>query len=249
MVRNQEHSIEDLHPVAAGAAALLARHTTAGMAVVTPPGRLRFANPALCQMAGMALPDETGLDEVVTAWARERLQHEALPQARGSGYWQGELALAGAREVRPAQWHLVAEPGESEEVLALVHPGAGPAPEACDCRPLDERLTLPLVGETRFIAPEAVCCIAAEGQYSRVHTMDESLLVCESITSLHGRIVHPAFLRTHRSWVVNLRRVEALVRRGDQRYLRLTGGSGAEIPVSRRRLQRVRRMLGEGGAA
>ncbi|MFP4181676.1 LytTR family transcriptional regulator DNA-binding domain-containing protein [Thiohalospira sp.] len=242
MVRNQPASIEDLHPVAAGAAALLARHTTAGMAVVTSPGRLRFANPALCQLLGRALPDDTGLDELVTAWSRERLQQEALPQARGSGYWQGELALSGSG--RPVQWHLVAEPGEGDEVLALVHPPASPSAEACDCRPLTERLALPMAGETRFITPEAVCCIAAEGQYSRVHAGDEALLVCESISSLQGRMDHPAFLRTHRSWVVNLRRVEALVRRGEHRYLRLADGAGTEIPVSRRRLHRVRRVLG-----
>lgn len=249
MVRHHPASTADLHPVALGATELLARHTTAGMAVVTPSGRIRFANPALCHLAERGLPDETGLDELLTTWSWERLCHEALPQARADGYWQGELALTGRGVGRPLQWHLVADTEDAAEWLALVHPVQGPPAEACDCRPLGERLALPLTGETRLVAPEEVRWIAAEGQYTRLREGDGELLVCESLNALLGRLDHPAFARTHRSWVVNLRRVRALVRRGEQYYLRLADEPEVEVPVSRRRLGRVRRVLGLPGSS
>ena len=53
-----------------------------------------------------------------------------------------------------------------------------------------------------------------------------------------------AFIRTHRSYLVNLRHVRGFERDGDKAFCLIGEASDARVPVSRSRMQEVRRALG-----
>jgi DNA-binding LytR/AlgR family response regulator len=90
-------------------------------------------------------------------------------------------------------------------------------------------------GTIRYLKVEDIDWIAAERQYLRLHTNDGSVLARgESMTvkDLAGRLDPDRFMRVHRSYVVNLDRIEALrVEESGKRYAVLA--SGHDVPVSR----------------
>jgi two-component system LytT family response regulator len=73
--------------------------------------------------------------------------------------------------------------------------------------------------------------IAAEGDYARLHAGARSYLVAESLTSLEERLPG-AFVRVHRSSIVNHGRVVELSPRGALDH-RIRLSTGAELRVSR----------------
>lgn len=109
----------------------------------------------------------------------------------------------------------------------------------------DQELWVPDRGQTVRLPVELIDWIEAEREYVRIHSRGRSFLVRRSIRDLQGRLDPEAFIRVHRG---------ALVRR--DRVVRFASGpggpaslvlqSGAEIPVSRRSLAGVRRLLRRG---
>lgn len=107
------------------------------------------------------------------------------------------------------------------------HPGGSAG------RPTDEDPTIPieLAGTTRLLPRSAVRWVEAQGDYARLHTTEGSHLVRVPLATLAERWADAGFVRIHRSYLVQLGRIQEL---------RLTGSGyvvvvdGAELPVSRR---------------
>ncbi len=104
------------------------------------------------------------------------------------------------------------------------------------------RLSVPIGSRSVIIQSAAIEWVGAEDCYSRVHSDEGSFLIRQTLGTLERRLDPNAFLRPHRSAVVNVDRVQALKRcAGGGTVLVLR--SGVEIPVSQRRQQLVRQRV------
>lgn len=99
-------------------------------------------------------------------------------------------------------------------------------------------------GTTALLDDADVVFVRAEGDYSRVHTFDRNYLATASLRELEASLPASRFARVHRSTIVNLAKVAAVGRAGDDR-LRLTMDDVArtEVDVSRRLTRAVRERL------
>jgi DNA-binding LytR/AlgR family response regulator len=105
---------------------------------------------------------------------------------------------------------------------------------------------LPVVsgGRTALIDYAAVHYVAADGDYSRVHTYDRSYLCTASLREVEQKLPRERFVRIHRSCVVNLAKVAGVRRAGrDRLRLTLDDERRTEVDVARRRSPAVRERL------
>jgi two-component system, LytTR family, response regulator len=131
-----------------------------------------------------------------------------------------------ARALRRARW----------TIEARRRTGAPPDPQA-DPTPI-VRFWVKTRSRVVLVAVDDVDWIEAEGDYSRLHVGEHGYLVPDSLAALESRLPS-AFLRIHRSAIVNLTRVESLVPRSnlDRRVLLTTG---AVLRLSRTYYRRFR---------
>ena len=73
-----------------------------------------------------------------------------------------------------------------------------------------ERLLVKCAGKERLLPVDEVDWFEAAGNYVRIHTRGERLLLRETMANLEGRLDPDQFARIHRSTIVNLRRVKEL---------------------------------------
>jgi len=104
----------------------------------------------------------------------------------------------------------------------------------------DPTIPVELAGTTKLLPRSAVRWVEAQGDYARLHTVDGSHLVRVPLATLAERWADAGFVRIHRSYLVQLSRIEEL---------RLTGSGyvvmvdGAELPVSRRHTRELKDKL------
>jgi hypothetical protein len=214
------------------------------IAVIDGQDRLVHRNAALCQRPGNEAARY--FTELFRPWACQRLAEEGLPSAREEGLWEGEASLNGGEEPVPVHVTLIAEGGGREAtggVVALMVPRHGPVTLVADDESALERLAVPVYQETRFLDPATIDYLAADGHYTRIHAGDQVVLASLPLGSLQ-RQLPAAFLRVHRSYLVNATRISALAPLEGGHGVRLGGDDGPLIPVSRRRMNAVREMLG-----
>lgn len=146
--------------------------------------------------------------------------------------------------------------GPAARATAASAAAAAPAPEeaAADI-PLPARLPiaatiierLPYEREkrTHFIEADQVAAIRAEGHYSILYTRDDKLFCPLSISTVEKRLRRGAFVRTHRSYLVNKNRVAAFERQKDNGVCLFEGVQSLKAaPVSRGYIPQVRSALG-----
>ena len=95
-----------------------------------------------------------------------------------------------------------------------------------------------------FIAVDDVAAIQADGHYTRLYNGRDELFCPWPISrveeTLKGR---NCFLRTHRSYLVNIRHVKGFQRNGDKAFCLIGTDRSDSIPVSRSRIGVVREAL------
>ncbi|MGI9421257.1 MAG: LytTR family DNA-binding domain-containing protein [Geminicoccaceae bacterium] len=98
----------------------------------------------------------------------------------------------------------------------------------------------------RFLSPDDIFAIKAQGHYTDLINDKEGELFCPWPLSKLEKILEEApFLRTHRSFLVNLRHVAGFRRDGDKGFCLLGEGAALkEIPVSRSQIPAVQKALG-----
>lgn len=106
------------------------------------------------------------------------------------------------------------------------------------------RLPYQLNNAVHFIAIKDVAAIQADGHYTRLYNGREELFCPWPISrveeALKGR---NSFLRTHRSYLVNIRHVNGFQRNGDKAFCLIGTDRSDSIPVSRSRIGEVREAL------
>lgn len=111
---------------------------------------------------------------------------------------------------------------------------------------LPENSRLPYERDKRihFIEPAKVAAIRAEGHYSIIYTADEKLFCPLSISVVERRLDPLNFVRTHRSYLVNIEQVAAFERAKDNGRCLFEGVAALKsAPVSRAFVPRVRNAL------
>ena len=98
----------------------------------------------------------------------------------------------------------------------------------------------------RFLAPDDILAIKAQGHYAGLIDGKEGELFCPwPLSKLERALEGAPFLRTHRSFLVNLRHVSGFRRDGDKGFCILDSGAAVkEIPVSRSQIPAVQKALG-----
>jgi len=120
-----------------------------------------------------------------------------------------------------------------------LHVAAGPPASA------DMLVKLPVgsrAGVT-LIDVAAAVYLEAEGHYTRVHTVDGQHFCQLAFADLVKRLDPALFLRVHRSFIVNLHHAEAIDRRDGQWSMVMAAPNRPLVPVSRARVDLVRRRL------
>ena len=111
----------------------------------------------------------------------------------------------------------------------------------------DETIPVGLGGVTTFIKRSQVLYAQAQGDYARLHTATSSHLVRTSLTTLEDRWAEAGFVRIHRSTLVALPHVDAVLTGHGGCKIRL---GAVELQVSRRHLRDLRDRLSlSGGGA
>jgi DNA-binding LytR/AlgR family response regulator len=110
----------------------------------------------------------------------------------------------------------------------------------------DETIPVGLGGVTTFIRRSQVRYVQAQGDYARLHTATGSHLVRTSLTTLEERWAEAGFVRIHRSTLVSLPHVDAVITGHGGCKIRL---GAVELQVSRRHLRDLRERLSLSGGA
>lgn len=100
-------------------------------------------------------------------------------------------------------------------------------------------------GQTVLLPRERIYAVQADAHYTRIFDGARTYFCDRSISELERQLGGAgAFLRVHRSHIVNLSHAVALRQIRDQGELRLDGERAYRVPVSRRRMPQVRTALG-----
>jgi DNA-binding LytR/AlgR family response regulator len=128
----------------------------------------------------------------------------------------------------------------SEAVRRVVTAMAAPGTDTSGPATTDETIPVGLGGVTTFIKRSQVRYAQAQGDYARLHTATGSHLVRTSLTTLEERWAEAGFVRIHRSTLVSLPHVDAVVTGQGGCKIRL---GDVELQVSRRHLRSLRDRL------
>jgi two-component system LytT family response regulator len=95
-----------------------------------------------------------------------------------------------------------------------------------------------------FVKSSAVDWIASEGNYARLHVGDKSHLIRESLQNLEAELDPAAFIRVHRSAIVNLERVRKLLV-GAEGAFSIVLQNDAAIPLGPSYRERFEQLVGQ----
>jgi diguanylate cyclase len=128
-------------------------------------------------------------------------------------------------------------------VVANAEPAAAPKEAGA---PTGDHPRLPYEqhNATYFVDAENIHAIKAEGHYTRLYDSAEVYFCPWSISKVEAHLAGHPFLRTHRSFLVNLRHARAFQRKDDKAFLVVPALKEAMVPVSRFHVAEVRRALG-----
>lgn len=106
-----------------------------------------------------------------------------------------------------------------------------------------QRIAVESPGQVRVVRVDDIDYISASGVYAELHVGDRTYIVRERMQSLEERLDPRRFFRTHRSAIVQLDRIELLVRQAGGDYtLKLRNHS--QLSVSRNRVRQLEAWMG-----
>lgn len=106
-----------------------------------------------------------------------------------------------------------------------------------------QRIPVEMRGQVRVVPVDEVEYVTASGPYAEVHTSERGFVIRERMQALEERLDPSRFLRVHRSVIVRLDRIDALLRGGGGDYaVRLK--SGVKLRVSRTRVEELEKRMG-----
>ncbi|HEY3375198.1 MAG TPA: response regulator [Candidatus Aquicultor sp.] len=108
-----------------------------------------------------------------------------------------------------------------------------------------DRIPVESKGKTLLLPTKEIVYISSRNDIVFVHTVDSTFITRFTLKTLEERLENKSFLRVHRGYIVNLRHVIEIVPMYGRSYiLKVRANQNNEIPVSRRRGQKLKAMLG-----
>jgi DNA-binding response OmpR family regulator len=101
-------------------------------------------------------------------------------------------------------------------------------------------------GDTIKLVPiEDIYFIDTKHEYANLHTHSDSYLTTYSLSELEKVLDRKTFFRTHRSFIVNLKKVNQIIKLSrNSLIVTLNDAQESRVPVSRRQASALREMLG-----
>jgi two-component system, LytTR family, response regulator len=106
-----------------------------------------------------------------------------------------------------------------------------------------ERIAVESRGQVRVVAVEQIDYIGACGVYAELHVGEKAYVVRERMQLLEERLDPRHFFRVHRSAIVQLNRIDLLLREAGGDYT-LKLKNGAQLTVSRSRIRNLEAWMG-----
>lgn len=133
----------------------------------------------------------------------------------------------------------------SQPALVQAQP-AKPEPQVSEKSVIDiDRIPVESRGKTLLLPMEDIVYISSRNDIVFVHTADNTYITRFTLKTLEERLQNKSFLRVHRGYIVNLRHVIEIVPMYGRSYvLKVRANQQNEIPVSRRRGQKLKALLG-----
>ncbi|UUX51860.1 LytTR family transcriptional regulator DNA-binding domain-containing protein [Nisaea acidiphila] len=97
---------------------------------------------------------------------------------------------------------------------------------------------------TFFLAPQEIRSIRADGHYTEIYDGAAHVFCPWSLSKLEGVLKGTPFLRTHRSFLLNMEHATGFERQKDKAFVLVAGQSREAVPVSRSHMGDVRKALG-----
>lgn len=180
--------------------------------------------------------DVAALDYLVKPFDDDRFE-QAFRRARRAV----ELAQIGALSMRLRDL-LGGQPASQPVARTAAEPARRAAPDPAGA-PYLERIAVELRGQLRVVPVADIDSITSSGPYVELHVGEKTYLLRERMQTLEERLDPQRFSRIHRSAIVRLAAIEAMTRDpGGDYAVRLKGG--AELPVSRNRVESLERWIG-----
>jgi two-component system LytT family response regulator len=108
-----------------------------------------------------------------------------------------------------------------------------------------KRIAVEMRGQVRVVPVADIDYITASGPYAELHVGDKAHVIRERMQTLEERLDPALFFRVHRSAIVRLDRIDALLRDAGGDYaVRLKGGT--QLSVSRGRIEALEAWMGVG---
>jgi len=107
-------------------------------------------------------------------------------------------------------------------------------------------IKLPVLLHNRvlLLSIDDVVWMQSEAHYTTVHTREQQYFCNLSLADLEERLHQDRFLRTHRSYFINLQHAKTIEREGESYTVVMDGHKAARVPVSRSRIQELKEALG-----
>lgn len=131
-----------------------------------------------------------------------------------------------------------------EQIMALLQGQSAAEPARGFSPRYLERIAVQMKGRMRVVSVGSIEYITASGAYAELHIGSERYVIRESMQQLEERLDPACFMRVHRSTIVRLELVEALLRsEGSDYQVQLKGGT--RLRVSRSRREALEQRLGK----
>ncbi len=174
--------------------------------------------------------DVAALDYLLKPFDDERFE-QALNRAREA------ITLRKVDTLRDRLAHLLDDVGSSEA------PSPEPSAGASNGSPYLERIAVESRGQVRVVPVKSIDYVTASGPYAELHVGDTTHVIRERMQTLEDRLDPSAFMRIHRSTIVRLDEIDALLHNpGGDYAVRLK--SGERLSVSRSRRDELEDRLG-----
>ena len=108
------------------------------------------------------------------------------------------------------------------------------------------KLPVLLHNRVLLLSLEEVVWMQSEAHYTTVHTRDQQYFCNLSLGDLEERMDRNSFLRTHRSYFINLRHAKTIEREGENYIVVMDGHQSPRVPVGRSRVGALKEALGLG---
>ncbi len=136
----------------------------------------------------------------------------------------------------------IAEPEDFISRVAAI--GQTISEQSVAVHPKSGKLAVMKENRTIFLDFDEIAYIKADAHYSSVYDMNAHYFCDLSLSDLDKRLPQDTFLRVHRSFIVNTRKVKGLERTGDHGKLLFDREGTNSVPISRSRFREIHAIFG-----